>query len=145
MKTIIAILLFSIIIFQACEKENVSETSENIKLIVDAGQYLAAYKPESFGDPFEVDNVSKEDSILYIDIKYGGGCKEHSFEIIWGGDFIKTNPPTIKIILVHNANNDLCEAYLSDKLKIDLKELMGGEYTSLWNVYVINAYNGNEY
>lgn len=145
MRTIITILLLSIIILSACEKENISETAKNIKLTIDASHYFAAIETESYGDPFEIDNVLKEENMLYIDTKYGGGCKEHSFELIWGGDFIKTNPPSIGIVLVHGANNDMCQAYLSDKLKIDLKELMGIEYTSLWGVYVINAYNGNEY
>ena len=145
MRTIITILLLSIIIFPACEKENIAKTSENIKLTVDASHYLAAIESESSGDPFEIDNVLKEENMLYVDVKYGGGCKEHRFEVIWGGDFIKTYPPSIHVILVHDGNDDMCEAYLSDKLKIDMKDLMGIDYVSILNVIVLNGYNQNEY
>ncbi len=145
MKTIISILLAFTIIFLGCEKDNIGITSENIKLIVDAKEYLSASGSESVGDSFEIDNVLKDGSQLYIDVKYGGGCKEHSFEIIWGGDFIKTNPPSIQVIIVHDANNDMCEAYLSNKLKIDLKDLMGMDYVSLLNVIVINGYDKEIY
>ncbi len=145
MKKIIVLLVVSIITFSSCDKDDVSKNIESIEYTVDYQQYLHASKSDNFGDPFEIDNVLKLESILSIDVKYGGGCQEHSFEIIWDGTMINSNPPTVKFILVHNANNDMCEAYLSEKLKIDLNELMAANYVSELNVTIINGYNKEIY
>ena len=108
MKIIIPLLIIFVITLPSCEKEEGVKISENVKYTVDSQRYLDASK-SNFGDPFEIDNVLKEENMLYINVNYGGGCKEHSFEVIWASDFIKTNPPSIGIVLVHDANNDMCE------------------------------------
>jgi hypothetical protein len=78
-----------------------------------------------FGDPYEirvtnpstgapVDPFIKEGRLSIV-VSYSGGCKEHEFEL---NDCVVSNAATIW--LKHDANGDLCEAYITEELQIKL-------------------------
>ena len=54
-----------------------------------------------------------------------GGCNEHAFEIIWDGIVFTDDPCHMNLILIHNSNNDDCEALITETITINLNELMG--------------------
>jgi hypothetical protein len=60
---------------------------------------------------------------IIFDVSYSGGCKTHIIEL-FAFDYInKSNPPGVVLQLSHNAQNDMCEAYLSEKISFSLANL----------------------
>lgn len=87
-------------------------------IIVDENYYQEAPR-----DPNTINSVELEEDILKLSVSYGGGCKEHEFALIITNNFMESNPVQINVLLSHNANDDLCEAYLTEELLFDLTPL----------------------
>ena len=95
-------------------------------------------------DNYQLKNLAIDGSNLILDISYSGGCEDHVFNLIWTGKYVETLPPQVDLYLVHNANNDNCEAYFSKQLKFDLTPLITGasqQYQSKEIVLNINDYD----
>ncbi|UMB61255.1 hypothetical protein MHL31_03400 [Lutibacter sp. A80] len=76
-------------------------------------------------DLFEINKANRIDDIIEVSISYSGGCKQHSFEVIWDG-IVYTDPPCfMNLLIIHNANNDNCEALITETISINLKDLIG--------------------
>ena len=78
--------------------------------------------PESFQlDPFVLEEASLDDCVLTLDVNYGGGCKEHEFEVFMSPSvFGESFPAQANLWLKHNSNGDFCRGLVSDKLVIDI-------------------------
>jgi len=74
-------------------------------------------------DPFVLNDFKIEDDSIYISVSYSGGCKQHSFEIVWSEELIETEPPSTSLIIMHNANGDNCEAYITETLLFSIYNL----------------------
>ena len=102
-------------------------------------------KGDEASDPFQIDKVEKEGDILKITVSFSGGCAEHTFKVMWGGEVLLTDPCQIGLILTHNAQNDICEANVTEILEIDLNELLGdGEYGDICNINVYSIFNRSD-
>jgi hypothetical protein len=62
---------------------------------------------------------------LAIHVRYGGGCRQHSFQLNWDGSIMESFPPQVILELSHNNHGDNCMALLSDTLQFDLSTLEG--------------------
>ncbi len=91
-------------------------TDENLKQFV-LDDYQSALK-----DPFTINKATLKGDLLKIKVSYSGGCKEHDFVLISSG-FMESYPVQVNLILSHNANNDSCEAWLTEELSFDLSPL----------------------
>lgn len=60
---------------------------------------------------------------LRLKITYSGGCEYHYFAIFGSRAILLSNPPMMDIYLSHNANDDMCEAALSENILFDLTPL----------------------
>lgn len=92
-------------------------------------QYLA-----DPGDPFDIDSVAIDKSILFAFVSYPGGCEEHSFTLFGSDAIAYSYPPQMFTTLVHDANGDACEAFLHDTLQFDLSPIaqaMGDDFDIL--------------
>jgi hypothetical protein len=99
----------------------------------------------SEGDPFTIKNAKKEGDFIEIELSYSGGCKKHSFEIIWDGLVYTDAPCHINLQLVHRANNDLCEALITETIFVNLKELIGDvTYKDTCTYNIFSTYNSTE-
>jgi hypothetical protein len=67
-----------------------------------------------------------EADTLRVTVSYGGGCEEHEFAACWNGVITKTNPAALTLTLAHDANDDLCDAFITRDLFIDISELPDG-------------------
>jgi hypothetical protein len=74
-------------------------------------------------DPFEVLDARFEADQLVLDVRYGGGCREHTFHMLWSGAILKSNPPQASFFLVHDAQDDPCKALISETLRFDMLDL----------------------
>lgn len=73
-------------------------------------------------DPFRVDSAYVENDWLMMQVSYGGGCREHEFHL-WRLPPNALDPPPVELALSHNANGDMCEAYLTRWLVFSLVPL----------------------
>lgn len=118
------ILLFiALPILFACKTPKETTTEKNKK--TDNMTEITAKLGEvtTFSDPIEILEAKIEGNFLLLKVGYGGGCEEHSFEMIGSTEIAKSMPPIRSIKLIHNANNDRCKAYIYKDLKINISEL----------------------
>jgi hypothetical protein len=64
---------------------------------------------------------------LVLRVAYGGGCKKHELAVCFGPDFREEVPVGTNLRVLHEANDDGCEAGLEQDLRMSLKPL-GDEY-----------------
>lgn len=73
-------------------------------------------------DAFALEDVRLIGTVLQLDVAYGGGCEEHEFYIVWPEIILAIYPPEFDIYVAHDANGDMCEAYLRETLEIDISD-----------------------
>lgn len=83
-------------------------------------EQLEGFRKDS--KPFFISNAFIWEDTLHVTVNYGGGCKKHDFQIVWDGKFIKTLPPKIPLVILHNNNQDPCKARISEDLQFVLSE-----------------------
>jgi len=90
-------------------------------------------------DPFELKDIVITDDSVKITVAYSGGCKKHSFEIIWNETISSTVPPQTGIIIIHNANQDMCEAYITETLAFCISDLTSAVSLDTLCVSILNG------
>lgn len=60
---------------------------------------------------------------LYVNVGYSGGCQEHEFNLYWHSLWAESDPPQTGVRLIHDSNDDFCEAYLTQTLQFDLSSI----------------------
>ena len=71
-------------------------------------------------DDFVLNDAEISDDTLRLNVSYGGGCETHQFTLVTSGVFMESFPVQLAITIAHNANNDPCEAFLTDDYHFDL-------------------------
>lgn len=89
-------------------------------------------------DPVTVKGVEVSLHSLIIEVEYGGGCKNHAFELYTNKALMKSNPAQLNLWLSHDANGDNCEALVSTKLTFDVTS-MGFNQDVILHVYAPGA------
>ncbi len=92
-------------------------------------------------DLLTVNSASIEKDELLVSVSYGGGCANHFIELYSYTGILKSNPPQMNLVLSHNANNDMCEAYITKNFRFDLNAIkkylgaqVGGTGTVILNI-----------
>lgn len=81
-------------------------------------------------DALAVNSAVIENNELVMSVSYSGGCATHLIDLYAYTGILKSNPPQMNLVLSHNANNDMCEAYITKTIRFDLnkiKEYLGGQ------------------
>lgn len=73
-----------------------------------------------YKDALTVNNVSIDGSFLNFSVSYSGGCKDHFINLYSYSGILKSNPPQLNLVLSHNANSDMCKAYITKNFLFDL-------------------------
>ena len=140
---LIAVLLSANI---SCKKEKSDPKSQNSSSIIlkeSASEYSAALlDPLSVNsDPFTLDSIIVQGDKVEVTVSYPGGCTQHSFEIIWNETVTNSNPPGIDLAVIHDANGDSCEAYITEVLTFNLDDLIDSTLAEAVSVSAISGYN----
>ncbi|MCD6597579.1 MAG: hypothetical protein J7L04_07830 [Bacteroidales bacterium] len=101
---------------------------------------LTTYSSKLPDDPFAVDSVQIVDDCLKLSVSYSGGCKSHIFQLT----ILPTMGPLNTLSLCHEANNDLCEAWITEKITFDLRELQSLGTHSVTFVLMLN-FEGSDF
>lgn len=98
------------------------------------------------GEAYSINNVKRVGDFLQINLSYSGGCKIHDFEIIWDGIVYTDEPCHMNLLLIHNANNDTCEALITRTIVVNLEELIGDVlYKDNCAYHIYSTYNSSEF
>jgi hypothetical protein len=86
-------------------------------------QLMAQIPDAAASDAFRLLEVSVSGDQLEIEVEYGGGCREHLFEIIAAPTFLESWPVQANIYMTHESHDDLCRALVRKKLTFSLQPL----------------------
>lgn len=133
MKIAFPLVLFVVLIFTACEtkKEVVSldyeepkeevQKEEPLKMVTIIQDETADLNEKT--DAFQLVKMEQKDNQLLIEVRYGGGCRDHEFKLVHIGAYKESMPPQLDVALRHNANDDRCRALVTETLSIPLDQL----------------------
>ncbi|MDA1029061.1 MAG: hypothetical protein O3B41_08430 [Bacteroidetes bacterium] len=76
------------------------------------------------GDPFKISSAVFDDRVLKLEVSYSGGCEEHTFTLYTSNHIALSMPPQLTGWVVHDGHNDLCEAYITETIELDMSELI---------------------
>lgn len=113
----------------------------------DASLFAEIIDGDIKGDPYTIYSVKRSATSLELKVGYSGGCEDHDFELVWKGtyDTFKEREIT-SLALVHNANGDMCEAYITETLRFNFKEVFDAEAAaSSYDLLFYHGYNKDEY
>jgi hypothetical protein len=91
---------------------------------IKTGTVVIADTVEEWGiDEYVLNSAMITDDRLELNVSYGGGCEKHQFTLVSTGVFLEPFPVQLRVDLAHNANNDSCEAWLTDDYHFDLSAI----------------------
>ncbi len=76
-------------------------------------------------DDLILKGVELQGNTLVARVMHSGGCKPHTYELLWNGTFQKSaaGEAQVELVLAHDANGDSCEALLNRTASFDLGPL----------------------
>ncbi len=96
-------------------------------------------------DSFILDSLAINGDCLDITVHYSGGCEAHDFQLtelpIYGASSFGMLPV---LLLSHDANNDMCEAWIQDYTSFNLSELQNPGADSTLFILTLNI-EGSDY
>ncbi len=106
-----------------------AEWMQGVRIRPPNGDSLTVRTPvkqrEPIGDDWlAVGDTGLKGDKLLVEVRYGGGCGQHSFQLDWDGAVIKTIPPQVVLKLTHNAHGDPCKALRREWLQFDLSVIL---------------------
>lgn len=91
-----------------------------------------SYIREVWGeDPYVLNDAAINGDILTLDVSYSGGCEPHEFTLVVSDSFADVEPVELHAVLAHDANNDSCEAFLTEEYIFDL-DLIKTRYQDIY-------------
>lgn len=112
------LIIFTIVpCWTGCKKNDPPQTTDSIIL-------AHGTSPEDYQiDPYTFEDTQTDGDILQINLSYSGGCEEHTFTLVAYNFFMESFPIQAAIVLSHNAQDDPCEAFITQTLLFDLTPL----------------------
>lgn len=118
----------------------ITQSTVEVTNSLDAYSRAAQDRSARISDPFALDTLFIDNDSLKITVSYPGGCARHSFEVIWNELISATNPPVLNLLILHDAQNDACEAMITHTLSVALSALNGITLPEGVSVHVANGY-----
>lgn len=123
-----------------------SKEKSTAKAEADKSETAVSVRPiitdsEAFISPKEIDYSVKRWEIngqtLTVEVQYGGGCRDHEWDMYFNGAVLKSLPPQAFLHLRHTVTDgpDPCRGMPTETLKFDLsslKALASGEMVVKW-------------
>lgn len=76
-------------------------------------------------DGFSITRATVENPSLYIIVLSGGGCREHAYTLTMAPSvFMESFPVQANLYLRHDANDDPCDAIVTDSVAFDLRPIV---------------------
>jgi hypothetical protein len=148
MKQFVILSLLTFLTFSCNNTPDEPEDNLSSKIILtsSSAEYssYASYRSIVNSDPFVLDSVIFDCDSINIIVSYSGGCKQHTFEIIWSETLSDTEPPQTGLIILHDANDDACEAYITETLTFSVSDLADNLCFDSLYVSVLNGWSSTD-
>ncbi len=96
-------------------------------------------------DSFILDSLVINGDCLDLTVHYSGGCEIHEFQLTELQTLMASTYGMLPVLLLsHNANNDMCEAWIGDYISFNLSELRNPEADSTLFILTLNI-EGSDY
>ncbi|MBN1252577.1 MAG: hypothetical protein JXA16_10605 [Bacteroidales bacterium] len=106
-----------------------------IKAQTEYVNYGEINKVENYTDHFNITSGYYKSNNLILEVLYGGGCSEHQFYYTINSQIVSD---TLSLTIYHNANNDVCQAFVGENLSFDLSIM-----SDFGNAKIIKVKSGN--
>ena len=125
----------------ACDILNVEELGCGVMLTD-----LYAHNYDSLpNDPVYLHEVSVIGDCLQLKLSFSGGCKNHVIELARIHELNQEENEIPVLEIRHNANNDMCEAWLTQEIQFDIMTLKEAGITRFYlKALLISGDNYNE-
>lgn len=81
--------------------------------------------PESIRkDRFDFVDASLEGRTLSLTVSVSGGCEDHDYDLVTQGALLLSIPPGANLYLVHEDNDDPCDAIIQQTVSFDITPLV---------------------
>jgi hypothetical protein len=121
------LILISTMVFMSCRTaKNVTKPNPETTVQKDSISTIHVGSDLSLpdtNDAFSILNVALKGDILEIEVSYGGGCREHDFDLQFNGLYKKSMPAQAAIWLVHENHGDACRAMIQKKLYYNISSI----------------------
>ena len=85
------------------------------------GGVVFGFTPDAWGtDAYTINAATLQGDTLTINVSYSGGCETHAFTLVAEQRFLESYPVQLRVSLAHNANDDRCEALITEDLHFNL-------------------------
>jgi hypothetical protein len=74
-------------------------------------------------DPYRITHAMIAKDLLKLEVVYGGGCRTHTFKLIWAEGFEAPQFSVANILLAHAGGADQCKAQYHVELEADLSQI----------------------
>ena len=71
-------------------------------------------------DPYVANSAAVDGQGLTVEVSYAGGCRRHVFTLVISESFMESDPVQLAAELVHEANGDACETWVTESRVFDL-------------------------
>ena len=96
-------------------------------------------------DSFLLDNLAINGDCLELSVFYSGGCETHEFQLTELPSYGLSSFGMLPVLLLsHDANQDMCEAWIGDYISFNLKELQNPGADSTLFILSLN-FEGSDY
>ncbi len=150
MKNIFILTILGLSIFSCKPKQTASSTTSNttktvekavpkdIELTVDEPRDSTTlldvnisemHNMTETGDSYSILSAKIIGNQLWLSLSYGGGCKEHQFEMFFNNAYLEEVNESAKVTsainltLKHNGNNDMCRSIVRQNVRFNLEEI----------------------
>lgn len=123
-------LLLILLAFTACKPKSEPQTNggDRGKPACGEGWIKNSHMDTLRSDPFELVSATMKGRCMEFTVRYGGGCGEVDFKLIWDGNLRESSPEQARLRLILD-DRDNCRALLIRTFAFDVATINPGKPT----------------
>lgn len=89
----------------------------------DGWQELHVCRGSDPRDALRITSLDVAGDSLFVEVAHGGGCEDHQYGLCYVDAWAESDPVQVSLRVLHDANDDNCDAELQTELTFDLTAL----------------------
>lgn len=116
------LILFILILSISCKSSREAKTKNHQVNIMNSDKKAELGDINQVSDSIRILSATITGNTMNLEVSYSGGCQPHNFQLIGSPMIAKSLPPIRSVVLVHQANNDMCKKQIIETLSFDIRE-----------------------
>lgn len=116
------LFLFILILSISCKSSREAKTKNHQVNIMNSDKKAELGDINQVSDSIRILSATITGNTMNLEVSYSGGCQPHNFQLIGSPMIAKSFPPIRSVVLVHQANNDMCKKQIIETLSFDIRE-----------------------